>query len=68
MQKFWILWGYVANFSDNCIEIEAETADKALEKLSHSYSPAFRDKAIIHVFSTPPALISRKGVTTRSMG
>ncbi len=62
MKKFWILWGYVANFSDTCIEIEAENAEKALQQFKGIYSPKFFDEAIIHVFDHAPALISRKGI------
>jgi hypothetical protein len=61
LKKFWILWTFVANYSDKLIQVDALDADSACRIALGSYSPELT-KATVYVFDTAPALVMRKGV------
>ena len=66
MKTFYVLWTYIANFS-RLLKVEAKDADAALQCTVGWYmesdNPAFRDKATVYVFDSPPARIVYKGKT-----
>lgn len=71
MRTYYVLWHYIANYSD-IIPVEANNAEDAIERACglymgssntayNSLPAAFRDKATVYVFDSPPALIVHKG-------
>jgi len=61
VKTYFVLWGYVANFSDEPIVIKARDPHDAKEKLYSRYSDEFRAKARVWVFDHAPALTTHGG-------
>ena len=54
MKKFWVLWTYVANYS-NLIEVDAESAEDAAKRVTGFFSKDFSQKGSVYVFDKAPA-------------
>lgn len=57
-KKYWALWTYVANYS-NLIEVDAESAEDAADKVTGLFSKDFQQKASVYVFDRAPAYQQR---------
>ena len=59
-----MLWHYIANYSE-ILPVEANNAEDAIERACGFYmgssNTAFRDKATVYVFDSPPVVIVHKG-------
>ena len=54
MKKFWIMWTYVANFSERPVRVSAKNPAEAIDIAFSSYSNDFQAKAKFFVFETEP--------------
>jgi len=59
MKKFWILWTYIANYSDRPFPVEAKDAEDAADKATGLFSPDFQKKATVYVFDREPVFVKK---------
>lgn len=59
MQKFYIIWTYVANYGK--LEVKAKDKYMAAEQVYAFYGPHFREEATVYVFDHDPALVIVNG-------
>lgn len=53
-RPFWIIWTYIANYSERPIKVLARTPEEAVDVILKMFSPDFDAKADIYVFDRPP--------------
>ena len=56
---FWLLWTYIANYSDKPFRVEAESPEDACRQLYGIYSDDFAAKATVYVFEHEPVLVKK---------
>lgn len=63
MRKFWVLWTYIANYSERPIEVTAKDEDEARKMATGFYegNPKWNEHSTVYVFNSPP-VIYKKGV------
>jgi hypothetical protein len=61
VNKYWILWTYIGNYSDRPYVVQAETPQKAAESILEIYSDDFKAKGKVYVFDKEPVLVSAPG-------
>jgi hypothetical protein len=61
MTKFWILWTYIANYSERPIPVEAKNAREAARLGTCYFSDDFQKKATVYVFDREPVFVKKPG-------
>jgi hypothetical protein len=61
MKTYYILWTYIANYSERLVKVQANNPEEALKNSIGYFSEDFRKKATVYVFESPPVLEQRKG-------
>lgn len=61
MRKYWIIWHYRANYSDDVVEVSAYSPEEAAEQIYSGRSDDFRQVAEVFVFDYLPTSVFRGG-------
>lgn len=56
LRKFWVIWTYSANYS-GLLEVDAESASDAADKMTGLFSKDFQKKGVVYVFDHAPAFV-----------
>ncbi len=54
MKTYWLLWTYIANYSDKPLRVQAKDPKEAADSLRRMYSDDFAKKATIYVLDVEP--------------
>lgn len=56
MKTYWVMWTYIANYSERPIKVTAESPEHAIKLTTGYYSDDFKKKASVYVFDREPVL------------
>ena len=58
LKIFYVVWGYLGNWSERAVEVRAVSKEKAAEEIRRSYSPDFAKKATLFITEEMPYVSS----------
>ncbi len=61
MRPYWLIWTYIANYSEKPFRVTAANPEAAAEVLYGAFSNEFRAKAKVYVFESEPVLTMVRG-------
>ena len=64
MKTYYVLWTYIANYSE-LREIEARSPEEAHKAMTDWFGPEFHAKATVYIFDKAPVMTYTKGEKRR---